>query len=379
MLSLAIAARFLRKSLGQSILIAAGIAIGIGVQVFLGSLIIGLQENLVDETIGNRSQVTLQAATKGESVTYSQDVKLALAEESQITTQVPVRTFSALLNTVDEAVPLQVTGGDLKRLDTIYDLSARAVAGTPALSGKRMLVGKDLAEKYGLEPGAALSIVVPDGTTVKATLSAVVDLGSSAANSSLAFAPSDLSRSVLGQDAGQWSVVQMQVADVFDSAAVAERLREKPVLSDLVVGEWQAENKDLLDALQAQSSSSYTIQFFVLLAVALGIASTLAISAVQKTRLVGILKAMGMRDRQAGRIFLWQAAILGVIGAGVGVLVGVGIIALFSNLSSSFGFGPKLWFTAVSFVVGVLVALLSSLIPSRRTTRLDPIEVIQGG
>ena len=54
------------------------------------------------------------------------------------------------------------------------------------------------------------------------------------------------------------------------------------------------------------------IQGFVLVAVALGIASTLAIAAVQKTRQIGILKAMGLTDRQSGRIFLWQAAILGV-------------------------------------------------------------------
>ena len=65
MLSLTIAARFLRKSLAQSILIAAGIAIGIGVQVFLGSLIISLQANLVDQTIGSRSQVTVSAGDAG--------------------------------------------------------------------------------------------------------------------------------------------------------------------------------------------------------------------------------------------------------------------------------------------------------------------------
>ncbi len=96
-----------------------------------------------------------------------------------------------------------------------------------------------------------------------------------------------------------------------------------PPLKGLKVTEWQAQNADLLSALKSQSSSSYMIQFFVLVAVALGIASTLAISAVQKTRQIGILKAMGMKDRQAGRIFLWQALILGVRGAAVGVVAGL--------------------------------------------------------
>ena len=52
---------------------------------------------------------------------------------------------------------------------------------------------------------------------------------------------------------------------------------------------------------------------------------------------------------------------------------------MFSSLSSTFPITAQLGFTAISFVVGVLVALLSSLIPSRRTSKLDPIEVIQGG
>ncbi len=54
MLSFSIATRFLRKSPVQSILIAAGIAVGIGVQVFLGSLITSLQTSLVDQTIGQQ-------------------------------------------------------------------------------------------------------------------------------------------------------------------------------------------------------------------------------------------------------------------------------------------------------------------------------------
>jgi lipoprotein-releasing system permease protein len=188
-----------------------------------------------------------------------------------------------------------------------------------------------------------------------------------------------VAQGVLGQAANQYSAVQTQVANVFDSVTIAESLAGKPALAGLQVTDWQAENQDLLAALQAQSSSSYTIQFFVLVAVALGIASTLAISAVQKTRQIGILKAMGMSDRQSGRIFLWQAAILGVVGAAAGVAAGVGLVTAFSSLSSTFPIMPQLGFTAISFCVGVLVALLSSLIPSRRTSKLDPIEVIQGG
>jgi lipoprotein-releasing system permease protein len=378
-LSLSIAARFLRRSPAQSILIAAGIAVGIGVQVFLGSLIISLQDSLVEQTIGSRPQVTVSSGGQGDPLFYTPRLKQAIAAEAGVTTQVPVRTFSAILRRDKESAPLQLTGGELAALDTIYGLSGKLVDGKPSLSGRDMLVGKDLADKYGLAPGGAATLVLPDGASVRERVAGVVDLGSSAANLGLAFVSPSVAKNALGYGAGQYSSVQIQVSNVFDSAKVADGLLARPALQGLQVTEWQAENEDLLSALSAQSSSSYTIQFFVLVAVALGIASTLAISAVQKTRQIGILKAMGMKDRQSGWIFMWQAAILGVAGAGAGVGVGVGLIYVFSLAGASFSITPQASFTAISFGVGVLVALASSLIPLRRTSKLDPIEVIQNG
>jgi lipoprotein-releasing system permease protein len=382
-LSLNIAARFLRKSPAQSILIAAGIAVGIGVQVFLGSLITSLQTSLVDQTIGNSPQVTVRAATDGAALDYTGGLQLALKNEPQITTAVPTRSFSAIFKKGAESAPLQLIGGQLAQLDTIYDISGRITSGTAQLGPQQVMVGKDFADAYGLKPGDTASFVLPDGKPAKLTVSGIFDFGSAAANSATAFVDGGYAAGVLGLGADQYTSVDAQVSNVFDSKAVAESLRAQPALSGLTVSEWQAQNADLLSALKSQSSSSYMIQFFVLVAVALGIASTLAISAVQKTRQIGILKAMGMKDRQSGRIFLWQALILGVSGAAVGVGAGLALIALFTflgrNSSSLFPITPQVGFVVISFVVGVLVAVASSLIPSRRTSKLDPIEVIQGG
>jgi lipoprotein-releasing system permease protein len=383
MLSLSIAARFLRKSPVQSVLIAAGIAVGIGVQVFLGSLITSLQSSLVNETIGNSPQLVVTAGTDGEAVTYTPQLKQAMEGQSEITTVVPTRAFSAIFRQGSESSPLQFTGGELEKLDTIYDLSGRIVAGEASLDAGQVLVGKDFADTYELKPGDTATFVLPSGDPAELSIAGVFDFGSAAANSATAFVNGGEAATVLGLTVDEYSAIDAQVDDVFSSEEVAASLRSDTALSGLTVTEWQERNADLLSALQSQSSSSYMIQFFVLVAVALGIASTLAISAVQKTRQIGILKAMGMKDRQSGRIFLWQALILGVSGAAVGVAAGLGLIAVFTflgrNSDSLFPITPELGFVAISFVVGVLVAVASSLIPSRRTSKLDPIEVIQGG
>lgn len=379
MLSLRIALRFLRKNPVQSLLIGAGIAVGLGVQVFVGSLIISLQQSLVDETIGNAPHVWVTSSRQGEPVAFTSALREALESRPSIETVVPALEYSGIFRKGDDTAPLGFTGGELQALDTIYDISGRVVAGKASLGAGEVVLGKDFVEKYAVAPGDRVMVVLPDGDEARLTVSAVVDLGSAAANLATAFVGAGQARGVLGYGPQEYSSVDAQVADVFESQAVAADLAKQPALAGYEVAEWQAQNADLLDALTAQSSSSYMIQFFVLVAVALGIASTLAISAVQKTRQIGILKAMGMQDGRAGRVFLWQAAILGLAGAAVGVGAGVGLIALFNVLGGTFPIKPQLGFTAISFVVGVLVALASAIVPWRRTSKLDPIEVIQGG
>ncbi len=174
--------------------------------------------------------------------------------------------------------------------------------------------------------------------------------------------------------------METQIDDVFTSPEVAADVAAK--YPQLQVTEWQAKNSELLTALQSQSTSSYMIQVFVIIAVMLGIASTLAISAVQKTRQIGILKALGMADGRTGLVFLWQAGILGVIGTALGIGISLGLIGAFSLIASSgdtglFPIEPQLSFILFSAAIGIAIALISAIIPYRKTARLDPIEVIQ--
>jgi len=228
-----------------------------------------------------------------------------------------------------------------------------------------------------LAPGDDIGLVLAGNRTRQLTVSGVFDLGSAAVNERQAYVSGDLPRSLLGWNADEYSTIETKLGDPFDSTAVAASWGGQ--LSGIEIVDWQVANADLLVALQSQSSSSYMIQAFVLIAVALGIASTLAISAVQKTRQIGILKAMGMGDRASGRIFLWQALLLGVSGSVAGLVTGWLLIWSFSFVPVSFSISIEPGFAAISASIGILVAMLSSIIPTRKTSRLDPIEVIQGG
>jgi lipoprotein-releasing system permease protein len=379
MLPFRIAWRFLRTSPAQSLLIIGGIAVGVAVQIFVGSLIVSLQTQLIDQTTGSSPHITIADPKDATPVTYSALVRHVISTTPGVTAVAPTRQISALYSNGTDRVPLDITGGTLDGLDSIYQLRSRATAGVPTLALGQIVIGTDLAKKYGLSVGSPLRIVTGSGTPITLTVSGIVDLGSSAANLRQAFSGPDLPRRTLGFRADQYSAIVVRLADPFTSKTVAAGWQR--MLPATKVSDWQADNKDLLTALQSQSASSYMIQVFVLVAVALGIASTLAISAVQKTRQIGILKALGMADSRTSAIFVWQSAILGVTGALVGIglaflLVG-GFAAGTAGKAGSFPIYLQPGFVLFSAGVAVIVALLSSIIPSRRTGRLDPIEVIQ--
>ncbi len=375
MLSFKIAARFLKSSPGQSALIIAGIAVGIATQIFVGSLITSLQDDLIDSAVGSSPHITLTAADD-EATVSGELATTVVKDEPLVSTAVPVRTLSAIFSSGEDSVPLSITGADAAGLDTIYKLSDRLVSGTYRLGEGEALVGTIFADTYGVAEGDTFELLLPSGSIAELEVSGVFDLGQATANERVAFIDAGSAAEALDLADDEYTAVQIQLTDVFASAEVAKRLASE---NDVEATEWQAENEQLLSGLSAQSGSSAMIQAFVLIAVALGIASTLAISAVQKTRQIGILKAIGMGDAAAGRIFLWQAALLGAGGTLGGIALGYGLIALFGLVPVPFSIRPEPGFIALSAAIGMTVALLSSVIPARSTSRLDPIEVIQNG
>jgi lipoprotein-releasing system permease protein len=379
LLPLHIARRFLWRSKVQSLLIVLGIGVGIGTQVFVGSLINSLQASLLQTTVGTSAHVTLTAERDGEALRIGDELAAHLDDPS-ITAVVPQHRESVLARIGDRAEPLVLRIVQPDARDQIYDLTGRMVQGIADSGEHEIVVGLDFAEKNGVGVGDDLDLVTDSGARISTAVVGIFDLGVAAVNASTAFAAPVVAPDVLAPAPDSWDLVELQVADVFESDAVAAELDSLP---GVAATDWQAENASLLSGLRSQGISSIMIQVFVVIAVGLGIASTLAIAAVQKTRQIGILKALGLTDAASGAVFVWQGALLGVAGTAVGIGVGWALIAGFDAAASSsatlFPVSIDASFVVISASVGVGIALLSAFIPYRRTSRLDPIEVIQNG
>lgn len=397
-----LAFRFLIESRGQTILILLGIAIGVAVMVFLTALIDGLQANLIEKTVGRSPHIIITRYSLPASNTPIQNGHQAIlpidirskeskpiiewASLSQILNHdprlkavLPILDGPAIIRHGSTAQSVALRGMNLAEADSVYHIRRSIVQGNADLQPGSILVGTKLAENLDIKPGSLVTLEAAAGQPFVANVAGIFDLGVETLNNRWIIIDRQRAGYLLGLP-DRVTELEVQVNDVFTASLIAREWASR--LPGYRVESWQETNAELLSGLQSQTSSSWTIQFFVLLAVTLGISSVLAISAVQKSKQIGILKAMGIRTSSVARVFMIQGALLGIIGDGLGNLLGVVLAQLFISLASvglnfSLLYKP-LTLLLISFIT-VLAATVAAYLPARKIARLNPVEVIRNG
>lgn len=379
-----IAVRFLKSNKGQTILIALGIAVGVSVQIFIGSLIQGLQQSLIDKTIGNSPQITITSDTEEDYISkYEETINNIKTSDNRIENLSVAADGPALIQEDNKNYSVLVRGLNIDSADEIYSIKDRVYEGTTPKNRFETLIGKDLQEELGVEIGDNIEIITNSGKTEEVKITGFFDLKVASINESWMITPLETSQELFSLDDSVTSI-ELQIKEVFQADKIAKNI-EKNINDDLDITNWKSQNEELLSGLNGQSVSSIMIQVFVLVAVVLGIASVLAITVVQKSKQLGILKAMGIKDRTASLIFLFEGLLLGIIGAILGVALGLLLSVAFTKFAVNPDGTPVVelyidyGFIALSTLIAIASAIIAALIPARRSSKLNPIEVIRNG
>lgn len=142
----------------------------------------------------------------------------------------------------------------------------------------------------------------------------------------------DQAAELMGLDWGSASSIQIAVPDPMQMNVLTEKLKQEFPLCQFVT--WQEKNKLLFGTLQVEKNLMTFLMTFIVLVASFCIATTLITVVVQKTREIGVLKAVGMPGFAIARIFLLQGAIIGVLGTGLGVTLGLTVMALRDRIAS---------------------------------------------
>ncbi|MDR5658476.1 ABC transporter permease [Serpentinicella sp. ANB-PHB4] len=384
-LAFKIALRFLKSSKGQTLLITLGIAIGVAVQVFIGSLIQGLQKDLINTTIGNTSQITIQSQKSDKTIENWESIMNEInKKDNEITVVSPTVSLPGFIDFNDKTESIVLRGFGLQQADLIYQISDSMIAGEKPLKENQIIIGKQLKNELGVNKGEKVNIITPQGKAQALTVAGFFDLKVTNINKSWIITNISTAQNVFDID-NRITALEMQIFDVFEADQIANEIQEKINMKDLTITNWKEENEQLLSGLQGQSVSSIMIQVFVLVAVVLGIASVLAISVLQKSRQLGILKAMGVKDRTASLVFLFQGFILGIMGGILGIALGMLLLYSFTVFAVNPDGTPVVAiyinykFIALSAIIAIFSATIAALIPAIKSSKLSPMEVIKNG
>jgi lipoprotein-releasing system permease protein len=248
------------------------------------------------------------------------------------------------------------------------------------VGGGQVAVGVTLASDLAVGVGDKLRIASTQGVEDVVTVSGVFELGSEAVDKSWVITSLRHAQSLFALPGGA-TRIELKVADVFAAEQVAGDIRAR---TGLTADSWMTLNADLLSGLSAQSSSKTMIQFFVVISVTLGIASVLIVSVVQKSKEIGILRAVGTPARRVLAVFLIQGGVLGLAGSFFGLALGVSFAKIFEAATRNPDGSPRflvqidlaLLVSATLLATGV--GLVAAVIPARRAARLDPATAIRG-
>ncbi|HPF44969.1 MAG TPA: ABC transporter permease [Syntrophomonadaceae bacterium] len=397
---LSLARRFMEENKVQTAVIIIGIAIGVSVMVFLTALIDGLQADLIQKTVGRSPHIVISNAENavadavkdlnGEKILLVdatqksprpiaewRNLTKALTDDPRIETVLPVVEGSGLIRRGQVNRAILLKGMDFEKADGIYDVSGAIVAGSSNISEGAVLLGKNLAEDLGVSAGDPIQLELSGREPLTIMIDGVFDLGTAAINQRWLIMDQRKASSLLGIG-DRISTIETQVYDVLGAETIARQWGTR--LPSYQVESWQESNASLMVTLSSQSSSSYTIQFFVLLAVILGVASVLAISAVQKSKQIGILKAIGIRTSSVSRVFLFQGLVLGTAGTVLGFALGLAMSQAFVVLAKQdYNLLVKPGTAAIIITATVLASTLSAYLPARQVSKINPIEVIRNG
>ncbi len=399
-----VAIRFLREGRVQTAFIIGGIAIGVAVIIFMSALMTGVQANMIHRTLtgqahiqltqpketvrplrddvpGLREGAVVQAPLQRlKGIDQWQGIVAQVRDISGVVAVSPSVTGSAVVIRGNASRVVLLTGMEPDLHYRIVALPEKIVRGSARVTGTDIVIGTELASDLGVGVGDKLRLTGAGGAASTLTITGIFDLGNKGANARSTFMALRTAQSLMDLPGGV-TTIDVAVRDVYAAETIARRIAGA---ASVQADSWISTNAQFFSAVSAQSMSNTSIRFFVGLSVAFGIASVLVVSVVQKSREIGILRAMGITRGQVMRIFLLQGGLLGLGGALVGSVIGVIALTAWQKLMLSADGTPMfaLVFSGALFgwalTLATVTGLLAALAPARRAARLDPVVAING-
>ena len=390
-----------------SLIAMGGVVVGVSALILVLGVMNGLQKDLRDKILIGSPD--LRVLTVGDDLTMT-DWEATLTKvrrQAGVVSAEPFVLKDALITKGnDYAEPVKVVGlpaavpgspdvTQIRQYARSGDFTFRA----PDDSSRGIVIGQRLAERLNAWPGQVLVLAtVPGRLQMSSALggfvpqirryvvTGVFETGMYEYDSGYAYMELSAAQDLAGLGA-RVTGIDVRTPDRWQASVVAEQLATTLGFPYRTI-DWQEQNRSLFSALKLEKLAMFVILLLIVLVAAFNIVSTLTMVVTDKTREIGILKAMGMPAASIRRIFLWQGPAIGFVGTSMGVMLCLvcawaltrfKLIALDPQVYFIYRLPIQIAITDVIWIVGASlgIAMLATLWPARQASRLFPVEAIR--
>lgn len=371
----------------QSILSILGVFIGITVLIVSLGVSNGLDKNMINSILSLTSHINVYSP---ENIPNYEELVKNIEEVKGVKGAVPTIETQGIIKYEGHGEPyvagVKVVGYDLDKAIKVMKLDDYIIDGKIDVEDKKsILIGKELAASMGAMVGDKVKLITSEETDLEMTVGGIFQSGFYEYDLNMVLIPLQTAQYITYSDetVGRLSV---RLDNPYDAQELIYDVARK-LPTDLYIGTWGEQNKALLSALTLEKTIMLVV--FSLIAIVAGFLIWITLNTLvrEKTKDIGIMRAMGFSKKNIMLIFLIQGIILGIIGIILGIIVSLILlyyiknyaVDLVSNIYYLKDIPIEISLKEIAIIVGAnfIVILISSIFPAYRAAKLENVEALR--
>ena len=396
-----------------------GVTLGIMVLILVISVMTGFEQELRRKVIGFDPHVVV---TSGGVLEDWENIAASVKKDPDVVAVAPFVLGPVIAQYQNRRLAPKIRGVDPEQERGVVDITPFIIEGEYDLEGSKTIVGSELARELGVTVGETLTIFSPGNfQEILSEIDRMEKTGGKPediASLKQLILPTELEVTGVFESGrylydSEFLIVPLHIGqELYNLGPAAHGLAVKtkdPYLADKVCNDlnsrldspaysmsWMDMNKQIFDAIRMERQVMFFILMFIILVAAFGIMNTLITVTVQKTREIGVMKALGARTNQIVGVFLAQGMVVGVFGTLIGLGLGISLTQYRNEanhfLSRALGvevFPASVYQfseipaeivasdVAIICLSAFVICSLAALIPAWFAAKLDPVKALR--
>lgn len=368
-----------------SLISVLGVAVGVCALIVVIGVMAGFDNELREKIIGANSHIVIeQEGGIGDAASLIKKLKA----EPHVVSAAPFLDGQAFIRARDTMQGVSIRGivaaEELKVSKIGSYMRSGSISG---LKDGGMLIGTEMAQRFGLKLGDTVTVLSPvDGSSKDFKVAGTFYSGYYEYDAGLAFVGLGDAQELFASE-GKAGGIGVKLDDVYLAPEVRVRL-QKELGFPFYVKTWIDLNRSLFSALKLEKLAMFWILALIVTVACFNIAATLIMVVMEKTKDIGILKAIGADNNSIRAIFTMQGFIVGAVGTALGVAGGLGLgyllekyqfVKLPRDIYYIDRFPVDIQYTDVAAIVvaALAISLLACLYPAWQASRLNPVDALR--